>query len=133
MPRDNNTRICNQTELECVVKAEELFLSKKVYVSLKFRSKSSNRGRTVCNCLPSCTSITYDTEISQARFEFEKVFTAMGFDSSLFTDTIFSKMTIYFKDEEFVTSQRSELYGVFDFVANCGGLLGERTNNYFVN
>lgn len=84
----------------------------------------------MCNCLPSCTSISYDTEISQANFEFEKVFKALGFDSSIVSGSIFSKMTIYFKDEEFVTSQRSELYGVFDFVANCGGLLGRKISKY---
>uniref|UniRef100_A0A1B0DLX4 Uncharacterized protein n=2 Tax=Phlebotomus papatasi TaxID=29031 RepID=A0A1B0DLX4_PHLPP len=33
-------------------------------------------------------------------------------------------LSIYFKDSQFITSRRSELYGLTNFVANCGGLLG---------
>lgn len=35
-----------------------------------------------------------------------------------------SRLTIYFKESQFLTFKRSELYGVTDFLANCGGLLG---------
>ncbi|XP_058122949.1 pickpocket protein 28-like [Anopheles ziemanni] len=35
-----------------------------------------------------------------------------------------SKLEIYFKESHFITSRRSELYGMVDFLANCGGLLG---------
>lgn len=28
------------------------------------------------------------------------------------------------KETQFITSKRSELYGLTDFIANCGGLLG---------
>lgn len=31
---------------------------------------------------------------------------------------------IFFKEAQFITSRRSELYGQTDFLANCGGLLG---------
>lgn len=33
-------------------------------------------------------------------------------------------LRIYFKDNEFITSKRSELYGWIDFLAAMGGLLG---------
>lgn len=29
-----------------------------------------------CNCLPACTSITYDAEISQAEFDWKEMFNA---------------------------------------------------------
>lgn len=35
-----------------------------------------------------------------------------------------ARLAIFFKENEFITSKRSELYGRTDFVANCGGLLG---------
>lgn len=35
-----------------------------------------------------------------------------------------TRLLIYFKDTEFITLKRSELYGPTDFLANCGGLLG---------
>lgn len=31
---------------------------------------------------------------------------------------------IFFKDNQFITSERNELFGPIDFVANLGGLLG---------
>lgn len=31
---------------------------------------------------------------------------------------------VFFKEAQFITSRRSELYGQTDFLANCGGLLG---------
>ena len=35
-----------------------------------------------------------------------------------------SKIKIYFKKNQFVALKRSELYGLTDFLSNCGGLLG---------
>jgi len=35
-----------------------------------------------------------------------------------------SRVSIFFKEAQFLTSRRSELYGTTDFLANCGGLLG---------
>lgn len=35
-----------------------------------------------------------------------------------------SRLSIFFKEAQFLTSKRSELYGTTDFLANCGGLLG---------
>lgn len=42
--------------------------------------------------------------------------------------TVFSvqpaRLAIFFRENQFITSKRSELYGPIDFVANSGGLLG---------
>lgn len=35
-----------------------------------------------------------------------------------------SKITIYFKGDEFLSMRRGELFGLTDFIANCGGILG---------
>lgn len=35
-----------------------------------------------------------------------------------------SKLVLYFRTSQFVTSKRHELYGFTDFLANFGGLLG---------
>ena len=35
-----------------------------------------------------------------------------------------SRFSIFFKDQQFIAAKRSELYGMTDFLANCGGLLG---------
>jgi Amiloride-sensitive sodium channel len=36
----------------------------------------------------------------------------------------YSQVKIYFKENQFMASSRSELYGTTDFLANCGGILG---------
>lgn len=41
-------------------------------------SKSIEHISNICNCLPACTSITYDAEISQAKFDAENLFKAYG-------------------------------------------------------
>lgn len=73
-------------------------------------------GITNCQCLLSCTSIMYDTEISQSDLKVPKAFNADKDDASL---------TIFFKEAEFPTSQRTEYYSNTDFMANSGGLLGK--------
>lgn len=35
-----------------------------------------------------------------------------------------SSLTLFFKSDHFITSERNELYGPLDFLANVGGLLG---------
>lgn len=45
------------------------------------------------------------------------------FPISAFSDEL-AQVVIFFRDSQFITSKRSELYGPTDFLANCGGLLG---------
>jgi amiloride-sensitive sodium channel len=44
-----------------------------------------------------------------------------------------TRLTIFFKDMQFITSERNELYGQTDFLANCGGLLGLFTGFSFLS
>lgn len=125
MPRDNDAKICGQSDVVCYDKAEDDLLADDLKKSLKTHSEENKRGTTDCNCLPSCTSINYDAEISQADYEFEKVFNAYGADLGEFPNATMARLTIFFKEAQFITSRRSELYGLTDFMANCGGLLGE--------
>lgn len=36
----------------------------------------------------------------------------------------YAYIVLFFKEDQFVTLKRAELFGITDFVANCGGLLG---------
>jgi acid-sensing ion channel, other len=132
MPRDNQTPICNQSDVKCYDKAEDDLLAEDLKKSLATGSDENKRGLTECNCLPSCTSINYDAEISQADFEFEKVFGAYGYSLDEFPNSTMARLTIFFKEAQFITSRRSELYGLTDFMANCGGLLGECLIKYLL-
>jgi acid-sensing ion channel, other len=121
---DKDTRICTQSEIGCYDAAEDGLMLSELSQSLKSGSGVNKLGKTDCNCLPSCTSINYDAEISQADYEFVKVFGAYGADLEEFPGAILARLTIFFKEAQFITSKRSELYGLTDFMANCGGLLG---------
>lgn len=127
MPRDSKTRICTQSEVHCYDASEDNLMLSELTESLSSGSGVNKLGKTNCNCLPSCTSINYDAELSQADFEFVKVFNAFGADLNEFPGAILARLTIFFKEAQFITSKRSELYGLTDFMANCGGLLGETT------
>ncbi|XP_017840244.1 pickpocket protein 28-like [Drosophila busckii] len=35
-----------------------------------------------------------------------------------------SRLSIYFKQRQIITSKRSEIYGITDFLVNCGGVFG---------
>jgi amiloride-sensitive sodium channel len=77
------------------------------------------------NFYHSSCACSYDAEISQADYEFVKVFNAYNADLNEFPGAILARLTIFFKEAQFITSKRSELYGLTDFMANCGGLLGK--------
>ena len=42
--------------------------------------KKEKRIEGECDCLPTCTSIQYDAEISQADYDWEKVFQAFKYN-----------------------------------------------------
>jgi acid-sensing ion channel, other len=120
MPHDSEAEICGQNKLECYNDAEDKLLETKMRQGLKFGSES-----TECNCKPSCTSIHYNAEISQTDFNALDYIEALeGSVSETKEKFVMSKIKILFKEPQFITSKRSELYGLSEFLANCGGILG---------
>ncbi|XP_053603999.1 pickpocket protein 28-like [Plodia interpunctella] len=83
-----------------------------------------------CDCLPNCNSITYEAEILKTEFNLEKsvvnYFKMIEVDgvADYFRSYEYSKLEVYYRDSGFVTITRSELFGITDFLANIGGLLG---------
>jgi Amiloride-sensitive sodium channel len=93
-----------------------------------------------CECLPACTTITFDTEISvsalniSASSKYKSIYDkeSVGYSlklkkqlkKSIHFSFRYSQITLHLKDNQFMTSERSELYGATDFLANFGGLLG---------
>ncbi|PSN34458.1 hypothetical protein C0J52_20176 [Blattella germanica] len=87
---------------------------------------SDDSGMEQCFCLPSCTEIKYDIETSQAVLSMADTFKALAenYHMDEIPDEMYSAVSFFYKDSQFVRSQRSELYGAVDFIASCGGLLG---------
>lgn len=70
---DGDTKICGAAKIKCYNDAEDKLSEKEFTDGLSTDTEIVKRG---CNCLPSCTSITYDAEISQAKFDWVSLFTA---------------------------------------------------------
>lgn len=66
-----DTPICGAAKIPCYDASEDSLLKQDFIDGL-----SQVEARRGCNCLPSCTSITYDAEISQARFDWVSLFKA---------------------------------------------------------
>lgn len=74
LPRDRNTPICGARSIACYNEAEDVLLEQFFKDGL---DKEKIKDETGCNCLPACTSIAYDAEISQAKFDWVSLFNAL--------------------------------------------------------
>ena len=121
MPHENGTKICGQDKIECYNDAEDKLIETKLEEGLTSASSGNE-----CDCKPFCTSVHYNAEISQTDF-FAQDLTEAIKDSVVGTipPFVMSKLKIFFKEPQFITSKRSELYGMSEFLANCGGILGK--------
>ncbi|XP_022916751.1 pickpocket protein 28-like [Onthophagus taurus] len=111
MPHSEHTQICGSGSTACMKNARTSIVS------------SVNSTESGCNCLQACTAVTYNAETSQADFNWVKVLEAYENEED-FTGTRMARMTLFYKEMQVITSERNELYGITDFMANCGGLLG---------
>ncbi|XP_073848490.1 pickpocket protein 28-like [Musca autumnalis] len=124
MPRTADMPICGINKIQCYYQARERLLQKQFKEGLENAEEASGGG---CNCLPGCTSLEYETEISEGYYEWLKIMQAYAVydaDYPVNFDGERSLVRIYFKENEFITSRRSELYGVTELLANFGGVLG---------
>jgi acid-sensing ion channel, other len=124
MPRDNKTRICTLSQIGCYEKAEDSFMVEKLRQSFLSHKEKAKHVKTKCNCLPSCTSIDYDAEISQADYDFVKNFKSYGGHLEEFPEAVWSRLTVFISESEIITSNRSERFGILNFVVDFGGVLG---------
>lgn len=133
MPRADGTPVCGAARMQCYNEAEDE-LQRAEFVQglatprppvdatrLSAEQEANSAG---CNCLPDCTSITYDAEMSQTLFSWTEVYKAHKKPLAKIAGKHPSGLTLFFKEKQFISSQRTELYGLTDFLANCGGLIG---------
>ncbi|XP_072397815.1 pickpocket protein 28-like [Diabrotica undecimpunctata] len=131
MPRENGTRICGVEKQRCMLHAADKLhiLNLPNFSDLKNKTKKHkfHGNFTACDCLPMCADLSYNVELSQSKWNWLPAYRAQITNN---TNTIdpssmsLSKLTIFFKTADFIYSERNELYGPLDFLANFGGLLG---------
>ncbi|XP_034487599.1 pickpocket protein 28 [Drosophila innubila] len=128
MPRSLDMPVCGEEKIYCYDRAERELLVREFQRvrSLNVAGEAPKGAESACNCMPACTSLIYNTEISQANFDLDEMLAAEGDTEFMreYPGSQMSRLSIYFKQSQFITSKRSELYGVTDFLANCGGIFG---------
>ncbi|XP_061393669.1 pickpocket protein 28-like [Musca vetustissima] len=112
MPRTADMPICSEDKIHCYIQAEDKMLLENF----------GNRDKDACNCMPSCTSLEYDVELAQSDFSEKQIFSAFRIEDV--ATTKWSHLIVHFKENQFITSKRSVLFGFTDFLGNCGGVLG---------
>ncbi|CAG9767075.1 unnamed protein product [Ceutorhynchus assimilis] len=145
MPRENGTVICGASRKPCMILVEkflqvtDLVRSIDELVKSKSKSKSANKTESIeeqnrnkrqandkaphCDCMPICSDLSYAVETSQVKWDWKEKFSVLHPRTN--TEKMhMSKLVLYFRQSQFVTSKRHELYGPTDFLANFGGLLG---------
>ncbi|XP_053686080.1 pickpocket protein 28-like [Sabethes cyaneus] len=120
MPRADHVRICGVLMEACYEKATVELLE----LEVKIREDRRLRQMDECQCLPACTALQYNTEISQASFEWQRLLPLIPMIQKTVQGTQLSHLQVFLKDSQFIPIRRNELFGLTDFLANCGGLLG---------
>lgn len=143
LPREPYTRICSLKHYFCVQKTAFYHLNLEMAAAtitpldfLKRKEKSSKdqqkttqqfeRDLFGCNCLAACNSISYDANVREIKLIEHGAGANFGLDQDKIneTDLESARLIVQFNDAEFFAMKRTELYGLTDFMANCGGLLG---------
>lgn len=107
----------------CVADAVLEYLQRDHILSKRTRGMNSASAYG-CDCLPLCKSLSYDAELSITDSKYSEYLGAFSGLQFNHTENRFSRLVIFFKETQFITYKRYELYGPVDFLANCGGLLG---------
>lgn len=71
MPSDQDTPVCGAMKIQCFYRAQIDLLKR-----LHLHGQNGSVEKKECDCLPSCTSITYDAEISQIEWDWKPVYWA---------------------------------------------------------
>ncbi|KAF5300619.1 hypothetical protein FQA39_LY11080 [Lamprigera yunnana] len=114
MPKNSDTPLCGSGSYHCMKESRLLYLQ---------------MDQNICNCLPSCNSLEYDLELSVTQWDWMegyKVLKKVGMmdEYKSLENAHFSRLGVFFKELQFLSVERNELYGITDFLSNVGGLLG---------
>ncbi|XP_017835475.1 pickpocket protein 28 [Drosophila busckii] len=121
MPKPFHVPVCGVDSIACYTAAQD-----ELYMLLQNQTMQQSIDPTapiMCDCMPACTSLEYNFEISRAVYDIEKTITALR-EVYEVTDVIGSRLTVYFKEQQFTAIKRTILFGVSTLISNCGGIFG---------
>ncbi|KXJ70516.1 hypothetical protein RP20_CCG023314 [Aedes albopictus] len=122
MPHPRGSPICTLHDSPCYHSAASHILKS----TASKRAKSYSKLPWVsCNCLPTCNFIEYQTQVSQAKWKWQRGEYFNYMERMPMPDSVHqSKMVIYFREADFIPLVRKEVTSISEFIANCGGLMG---------
>ncbi|XP_053677183.1 pickpocket protein 28-like [Anopheles nili] len=115
MPRENTTRVCSQQEKRCYKAA--------VTRLMELDEVAIYTGQEVCECLPACTTIKYDVELSNDWLNLDAMLDSLIHKESGMEGIEPMILYVYFKDNKFLYTERVEYMNFNGELANFGGIL----------
>ncbi|XP_062557741.1 pickpocket protein 28-like [Armigeres subalbatus] len=114
-PRSPDMSVCDGADLFC----PRIFLNRFLE-----RSDLDTILRMPCGCLPACTTLSYNVEISNLPWNFEAFGRATGASTEKYDYLDPAVLVVAYKYKWFLPLKRQELFGVVDMLAKFGGLFG---------
>lgn len=131
--------VCGLESIACYTAAQDELYS--LLQNQTIQQSLDPNAKVMCNCMPACTSLEYNFEISRAFYNVEKTIRAFRevyehteyvymYVSDLrllyahICSAIGSRLTVYFKEHQFTAIKRTILFGVSTLISNCGGIFG---------
>uniref|UniRef100_A0A182S7D6 Pickpocket n=1 Tax=Anopheles maculatus TaxID=74869 RepID=A0A182S7D6_9DIPT len=115
MPRENTTRVCSAHEKRCYKSA--------VTRLMELDELTVDTGEEMCDCLPACTTIKYDVELSNDWLNLDAMLASMIKRESKMEGMEPMLLYVYFKDNKFLYVERVEYMNFNGELANFGGIL----------
>uniref|UniRef100_A0A182JZW4 Pickpocket n=1 Tax=Anopheles christyi TaxID=43041 RepID=A0A182JZW4_9DIPT len=115
MPRENTTRVCGAHEKRCYKRS--------VIRLMELDQLSVYTGQEMCDCLPACTTIKYDVELSNDWLNLDAMQKAMIKREKELEGLEPMLLYVYFKDNKFLYIERVEYMNFSGELANFGGIL----------
>lgn len=139
------TPVCGLKDINCYTSAQD-----ELYTLMQNQTMAKSIDESVditCNCMPACTSLEYNFEISRAKYDVAKTIRAFReeyehtewvwqitnitvclyiilYNSKPSFSAIGSRLSVYFKEHQFTAIKRTILFGVSTLISNCGGICG---------
>ncbi|KFB46467.1 AGAP011103-PA-like protein [Anopheles sinensis] len=115
MPRLNSTRVCGAHEMKCYESA--------VMRLMELEEMNTDADQELCDCLPACTTLKYDVELSNDDLNLKALLDSIVKDESGLQGNDLMLLYVYYKDNKFIYTERVEYMSFTSELANFGGTL----------
>ncbi|XP_052861434.1 pickpocket protein 28-like [Anopheles cruzii] len=116
MPRTNTTRVCRAHEIHCYKDAATKLME------LGGLMLEEGDGE-LCGCLPACTTIKYDVELSNDWLNLDQMLSSLANTGPDRESAEPMMLYVYFKDNKFLYTERVEYMTFNGGLASFGGIL----------